>query len=120
MPGKPKKACAKPGCGLTRNALVHVGSTWEHDFVDPRPSTWRRSKSAQLKAEPECALKDLDYGSCWNPGDKNDVNHVQPRGMGGTSYDDSPLVTLCRRHHDLIEENRELGRSLGLLQRRDG
>jgi hypothetical protein len=112
---KPKKACVS--CGLTKNAAVHVGSTWEHEFRDERSSKWKRDKAAQLVKEPECALKGLDYGPCWGP---IDVHHAQPRGAGGTSHDDSPLFTLCRKHHDYIEEHRELGRLLGLLGRRGG
>ena len=121
MPGKPKKACAVPGCGLTKNAPVHSGSMWEHDFVDPSKQDWRKRKAEQLKSEPECALRDKGLGDCWNPREsngKNDANHVVPRGAGGTSHDDSPLVTLCRKHHDYIEEHREWARENGYLARR--
>jgi hypothetical protein len=112
---KPKAPCSV--CGLSKNAYRHVGITWDHDFVDSRPKAWRKRKAEQLVKEPECVLKGLDYGPCWGP---IDVHHAQPRGAGGTSHDDSPLFTLCRKHHDYIEEHRELGRSLGLLGRRGG
>ena len=110
---KPKVTCSV--CGLTRNAAVHVGSGYEHDFRDSRPSKWRKDKAAQIAKEPECALAGLGCGPCWGP---IDIHHATPRGSGGTSFDDSPLKTLCRGHHSWAEEHREEARELGLLMRR--
>jgi hypothetical protein len=34
-----RDVCAKPGCGKTRRAYVHINTLdWDHDFVEPHPA----------------------------------------------------------------------------------
>lgn len=80
---------------------------------------WEIRKSAHLKNYPFCALRPLtkeqERGPCWGP---IDVHHIQSRGMGGTSEDTSPLVTLCRVHHDWVHGHPDEAKKLGLMARR--
>jgi hypothetical protein len=46
------------------------------------------------------------------------VHHIQPRSMGGTAHDTSPLLTVCAYHHEWIESHRTAARALGLLLRK--
>lgn len=110
---KPKKLCAD--CGLPRNHPGHGGAGWDHIFADPRKAAWRDRKARQLAQEPRCALADRDYGPCWGA---LDAHHVAVKGMGGTSHDDSPLVTLCRAHHSWAHEHTAAAREIGLLAER--
>lgn len=87
-------------------------------------AAWAKRKAAHLAVRPDCALRyrvfwapvPLDYPDrCWGP---IGVHHIMPRGMGGVREDDSPLVTVCRRHHQYIEEHRAWARRVGLLLKR--
>lgn len=74
---------------------------------------WHERRDAHLAANPTCRLASLS--ACYG---RLDVHHIEPRGMGGTRHDASPLATLCRKHHDHVEANREWARQRGLLIRR--
>ena len=73
-------------------------------------ASWRERRDLHLAANPYCVKP-------WPSicGGRTTVHHVQPRGMGGTKHDTSPLVTLCADHHDETESRREEARALGLL-----
>mgnify|MGYP001614377403 CR=1 FL=1 len=76
---------------------------------------WAERRDAHLKAHPKCEMPD-GYGEHWGP---IDANHLFPRGMGGTRKDDSPLISLCRKHHAWAESYREKAREMGMLLRRN-
>ena len=78
-----------------------------------RASAWQKRKQAWLRLHPHCEGLNVLPRGCWGP---QDVHHKQARGSGG-GEDDSPLVTLCRLHHQYVEEHREEARSLGFLLR---
>jgi 5-methylcytosine-specific restriction endonuclease McrA len=41
---------------------------------------------------------DLDYGPC---SEGRDAHHITHRGAGGDDVEEN-LITLCRRHHDMV------------------
>ena len=74
---------------------------------------WVVRRDTHLEAHPYCEGPNLGLPEkCWGP---LDANHIIPRGMGGTHFDDSPLVSLCRRHHEWAEMHRVEAKALGLL-----
>lgn len=132
------KACVYPDCGQQQHGSRHEGSGADHDYEKPAKQQkaraainqqsehgaedardWRVRRDAHRDANPTCQLPGAFNLDCWSPaGVKPDVHHITPRGMGGTRYDDSELVTLCRRHHDNIELHRAYAKAIGLLKRR--
>lgn len=123
-------------CGRARSATNHVrgSGVYSHAWVRaPKPrkrpgyigrsdqgaanaDQWALDKEGHLAEHPDCELAGFLAGKCDGP---IDVHHVQPRSAGGTQYDDGPLATACRHHHDLLENKRTLARVLGLLARRE-
>ena len=59
-------------------------------------ASWMKRKAEWLAGHRTCEFGFLEGGDHWGP---LDVHHITPRGSGGTSEDTSPLVTLCRKHH---------------------
>lgn len=76
---------------------------------------WHERRDAHLAENPTCVLTQLS--ACFG---RLDVHHIEPRGMGGSRKDSSPLATLCRKHHNHVEANREWARGCGLLIRKGG
>lgn len=76
---------------------------------------WHERRDAHLAENPTCVLATLS--PCFG---RLDVHHIEPRGMGGSRQDTSPLATLCRKHHDHVETHREEARQRGLLIRKGG
>lgn len=76
---------------------------------------WKKRRDEKLRVSPSCEGKGVIEGECWG---WLTVHHKMPRSMGGTQHDDSPLVTLCIRHHDWVESHREWAKENGWLLRK--
>jgi len=116
-------------CGTSKNSSEHLRSNGNYHVYSSisiknkrsvlrRTSSkgmgdWKIRKAEWLASNPICQLKDQSL--CWGV---MDAHHITPRGAGGTSTDTSPLATLCRLHHQYVEEHREWARGVGLLIRR--
>lgn len=110
-----------------RSALAPVGKKGR-----VKKAEWAEAKRLHLIKEPECQFNavwtaEAKYlgGEMWVECHKGaqtrckrplDVHHVIPRGMGG-GKDYGVYATLCRAHHQWVEDHREAGRTLGLLAR---
>lgn len=110
-----------------RKALAKVGKRGK-----VRKQEWAEAKRLHLIKEPECQFagvwqREAKYlnGEMWVECHKGaqtrckaplDVHHIIPRGMGG-GKDYGVYATLCRAHHQWVEDHREAGRELGLLMR---
>jgi len=110
-----------------RKAIAPVGKKGR-----VKKAEWSEAKRLHLIKEPECSFNarwtaEAKYlkGEMWVECHKGaqtrckaplDVHHVIPRGMGG-GKDYGVYATLCRAHHQWVEDHREAGRELGLLMR---
>lgn len=89
-----------------RKTLARVGKRGR-----VRRAEWAEAKATHLAVEPGCR-KPTDE-PCRGP---LDVHHVIPRGLGG-GKDYGVYATLCRAHHEWVEQHRAAARELGLLLR---
>lgn len=117
-------------CGTSKNSSQHIKSNANYHVYssisnkDRRSALrriaskgigdWRIRKAKWMESNPLCQLR--EQSNCWGV---MDAHHIIPRGAGGTSEDTSPLATLCRLHHQYVEEHREWARGVGLLIRRE-
>lgn len=126
MPVRPKRPCARPGCG----ALVDAGYCERHRAPDHlrydqgRESAarrgygrrWRRLRLMILARDPicRCGLDGCDHEPerCARPSEH--VDHVVPRARGGDDSEEN-LVGLCAPCHarKTVREDGGFGRCTG-------
>lgn len=119
MPSRPSVRCKHPGCSelIQPNTVYcteHRQARWRAEKVqhvnDPfyGSKAWRAMREAFIRANPFCKI-------CAKEG--TTVDHIQPRRLGGASFDPSNLQTLCKRcdqvkrgkesfqHREIIRKN---------------
>lgn len=141
---KEKIRCARAGCGLVKNAGVHGGSAYEHDFEDPRPR-WQGKKRKSINPRSEKmqdyydnvripAVEAIQGTPCearisdqipvvWEcDGAAVDIHEIVSRSQAGSLPLAVELGTMnvCRKCHDWITQHPREAKAMGFrMSRKD-
>ena len=141
---KERAGCLYPGCGMSRNASVHVGyGDDKHKYeeeqkaafgqrtpINPRSArphrVQRQQEGSDEAREHHARVQHCEapaYGittPCGEPGTpdaRREHSHKIGLGMGGGkdyAASDGACAILCRKHHRGIDEDRAKAREVGL------
>jgi hypothetical protein len=138
---KDKIRCTEPGCGLVKNAEVHGGSGYEHDFQPPRVDKKRKPINARSEKMEDYyeevrrpAVEAIQGTPCearisdevpvvWKcDGIAVDIHEIVSRRQAGNLPLAVELGTMnvCRRCHNWITEHPKEAHEMGYrMSRKD-